>query len=413
VLDKELREITSLGVRVRTNTRVGTDIALDELLQEYDACLMATGAWQSKTLPIPGADRALLGLPFLTQIAAGTPPPLGKRVVVIGSGGTAFDCASSALCLGVPEVHIACLEGPDQMLATPDEIARGREEGVILHNGQSFTKILSTDGRVFGIECQDVRSFSFDDTGRLQLEVVPASEHVIPADTVICAVGQVPDLACVSACGVTVTRHPTLAVDPKTGQTSRAGLFAAGDAATGSKSIVEAIGGGRTAAIAIHRYLTMRDSKEQIRSVTLAPDGTLAIETAQYTPDEALPQRVVQFEHLANVAFFEKKPRIPMKSVPFPASIQPGCGELHAGYTKPEAIEEAERCFHCGHCFQCRTCVEVCPEDVFVMGEDGAIVAYPDECYTCGSCVMDCPCSAITMRIPAPMRLATVTDVRL
>ena len=99
-----------------------------------------------------------------------------------------------------------------------------------------------------------------------------------------------------------------------------------------------------------------------------------------------------------------------MRTVPFPESIQAGCGEINKGYTKAEAIEEAERCFHCGHCFQCKTCVEVCPEDVFVMGEDGAVVAYPDECYTCGSCVMDCPCSAITMRIPAPMRLAAVRE---
>jgi NAD-dependent dihydropyrimidine dehydrogenase PreA subunit len=295
------------------------------------------------------------------------------------------------------------------MLATPDEIERGKEEGIILHNSQTFSRIVSADGRVTGIECLDIRSFSFDETGRLRIDAVPGSEHVIEADTVIFAVGQAPDLACVSgASGVNATKHPALETDPATLQTSREGLFAAGDAATGSKSIVEAIGGGRKAAISIHRYLMMRNSKEQIRSIALAPDGSLSIETSQYKPDEAMPQRVVTYEHLANVAFFDKTPRVAMRTVPFPESIQQGCGEIHKGYTKPEAIEEAERCFHCGHCFQCKTCVEVCPEDVFVMGEDGAVVAYPDECYTCGSCVMDCPCSAITMRIPAPMRLAAV-----
>ena len=180
---------------------------------QYDACLVATGAWQSKKLNIPGADLALTGLSFLSQVASGEPPALGNRVVVVGSGGTAFDCASTALCLGVKEVHIACLEAREQMLATPDEIERGDEEGILLHTSQSFTRILSADGRVTGIECLDIRSFSFDEAGKVQIDAVPGSEHVIPADTVIFAVGQAPDLACVSGSRqVNVTKHPTLEI---------------------------------------------------------------------------------------------------------------------------------------------------------------------------------------------------------
>jgi len=412
VVDREIREIVALGIQVRTNTMVGKDISLENIIAEHDACLIATGAWQSKVLDIPGADLATSGLYFLSQVNSGETPYIGERVVVIGSGGTALDCASTALRLGVKEVHIAALEACDKMLAIPEEIEQGKADGIIIHNSQAFTKILSDDGHITGIECLDIRSFEFDKYGTLHIDSVADSEHVLPADTIIFAVGQAPDPKFIKGVtGIKVTKRQTLEVNPITLATGRNGVFATGDVVTGSKSIVEAIGGGRRAAISIHRYLTNKNTEEQVGSICLDPDGNLMIETYRFKSEGAIPQRLVNYEDLANVDYFEKKPRVEMKCISFPESIQ-GFKELRKGYAKAEAIEESERCFHCGHCFQCKTCVEVCPEDVLAITDDGVQVTYPDECYFCGSCVMDCPCSAITMRIPAPMRLAPLRGNR-
>jgi Pyruvate/2-oxoacid:ferredoxin oxidoreductase delta subunit len=299
---------------------------------------------------------------------------------------------------GAKEVHIASLESRDDMLATPEEIERGLEEGVILHNAKTFTKILSDQGRATGIECLDVWSFEFDEDGGLMVDAVVGSEQVISADNIICAVGQRPNLDFVKGIsGFSISPRNTL-------DTERKGVYVAGDLATGPKSIVEAIGGGRRAAISIHQYLANKESDEKIGSISLDEDGKISIETYRYRGDRSIPQRIVTYEHLENVNYFGKKPQVEMTCIPVLKSLG-DFEEINKGYTKAEAIQEAERCFHCGHCFKCSLCVDHCPEDVLKLSEEGAQVNYPDECFICGVCVMDCPCSAITMRVPAPMRL--------
>jgi NADPH-dependent glutamate synthase beta subunit-like oxidoreductase len=398
VVDREIGDILEQGIKVKTGVRVGGEIQLEDIIKEYDACLIATGAWGGKNLDIPGGDLALSGLSFLNQASSGQTPPIGEKVVVIGSGGTAFDCATTALRIGAKEVHIASLEGRDDMLATPEEIERGLEEGVILHNSKTFTNIRSDQDRATGIECLDIRSFQFDEEGGLQVDAVEGSEQVISADNIICAVGQIPnpDFAKGMA-GFRISPKNTL-------YTEREGVYVAGDLTTGPRSIVEAIGGGRQAAISIHQYLTNKDSDEKIGSISFDEDGKISIETYRYRGDNSIPQRVVTYENLENVDYFEKKPQVEMTCTPVSKSLG-DFEEINQGYTEAEAIQEAERCFHCGHCFKCSICVDHCPEDVLKLTEEGAHTNYPDECFICGVCVMDCPCSAITMRIPAPMRL--------
>jgi len=401
VVDREINDIVALGVKVRTGTRVGKEIGLGEVIKQYDACLIATGAWKSSRLPIPGGDLAILGLPLLLQVSSGERPELGEKVVVIGSGGTAFDCATTALRLGARDVHIAALEGRNEMLATPDEIERGLEEGIVLHNAKTFTKVLSHNGKVKGIECLDIRSFEINEDGHLQVEAIQGTEQILEADSVIFAVGQTPESGFAEGVeGLCVTDRQTL-------ETPRGGVFVAGDVATGSRSIVQAIGGGRRAAISIHDYLTSRNPREKICAIGIDDDGRILVETYRYKSEKSIPPRVVEFRHLANVGYYEKTPSVEPKCIPGSEAIK-NFGEINRGYSRNEAIQEAERCFHCGHCFKCSTCIEVCPEDVYEMTEEGVRVKYPDECFICGVCVMDCPCSAITMRIPAPMRLAAV-----
>jgi len=401
VVASEVDGIIELGIKVKTETRIGKDVQLADILKEYDACLIAVGAWESKTLPIPGNEHAIQALSFLSDASEGKAPDLGDKVVVIGSGGTAFDCATTALRAGAKEAHIAALEAKDEMLATPEEIERGLEEGIILHNSKSFTKLVDDKGKVKGIECLDIKSFEFDEKGRLQLEVIEGSEQVIEADTVIFAIGQASELGFAEGVkGISVSARQTLITDNDN-------VFVAGDVETGPKSIVEAIGGGRRAALSIHDFLNGSDSKEKIGGISIDTEGEISIDTYQYKSERSVPQRVVEYKHLANLEYYESKPQVEMKCLSVEESLK--CfDEIATGYTKGEAMEESDRCFHCGHCFQCGTCVEVCPEDIYEMTEDGVQIKYPDECFICGACVMDCPCSAITMRVPAPMRLAAV-----
>ena len=112
---------------------------------------------------------------------------------MVGGGNVAFDCARVARRLGVEEIHVACLEPGDKMLASPDEIEEGWRKASFFTPRRASSRCLSEDGQVTGLECRDVASFAFED-GKLQVEYVPGSEHVIAADSVIFAVGQSPEI---------------------------------------------------------------------------------------------------------------------------------------------------------------------------------------------------------------------------
>ncbi|UCG24687.1 MAG: FAD-dependent oxidoreductase, partial [Chloroflexota bacterium] len=205
IIEREVQDIVDLGVDLRLNHQVDN---LDDIFDEgFDAVLIAVGAHEGIRLPIPGADLegVLINTHFLRDVRlgrydvsgddAGTAPPLGDRVLVLGGGNVAIDCARSAVRLG-KEVHLACLESREEMPAHGWEVDDAEEEGVVLHPGLTFERILGdTNDQVQGLECQRVASFHFDETGRLHLEKVPESTHTIPCDTIIFSVGQRAGLA--------------------------------------------------------------------------------------------------------------------------------------------------------------------------------------------------------------------------
>ncbi|MCL6476945.1 MAG: FAD-dependent oxidoreductase [Peptococcaceae bacterium] len=253
VVAEEIKEIEDAGVEIRTNTRVDS---IDALLEEgYNAVLVATGAHQGVKLPIPGADLegVLVNIPFLRDVRLGRKVDVGERVVVLGGGNVAFDCARVARRLGAGEVRIVCLESREKMTASPEEIEQGEEEGIIIHPSRTFTGITGDRGHVTGVECLEVESFAFDEDGKAQISVVEGSAHVLPADTVIFAVGQRP--RDVDRFGLAAGRGNTVLADPDTLAANREAVFAAGGVVTGTISVIEAIAAGRKAAVAIDRYL--------------------------------------------------------------------------------------------------------------------------------------------------------------
>ncbi len=341
VLLKEIAYIRALGVEIKTNTRVGETVTVPDLFKQgYAAVFIAVGAHQGRKLPIPGADLegTLVGLSFLRDVKLGKKVKVGQRVLVLGGGNVAFDCARTALRLGVREVHMACPESRETMPADPLEIKEGEEEGIVLHPSRTFTRIIGDNGRVSAIECLNVLWMRFDGEGRLELETIPASQHLIPADTVIFATGETPDLRVLSGVeGLTITGRNTIAVDPGTLATGVPGLFAGGDAATMAGSVIEAIACGKKAAVSIDRYLQGQDLKEGrvAESLKVADIKVVIPPAMQKTPRQIMPGLPVK-EREGNFR------------------------EVALGFTQEMAIAETKRCLNCAVCSECRQCEVAC-----------------------------------------------------
>lgn len=251
VVAEEAAVIEEQGVVIETNTRIEKPI---ELLKEYDAVLMAVGAHQGVRLPMEGSDLSgvLLNIDFLRKASLGEETGMGKKVIVLGGGNVAFDCARTAKRLGAEEIHLACLEAREAMTADEEEIEQAKEEGIFVHPAQTFERINGTD-TVTGVDFMNVKSFTFDENRRAVIEKEEDSEHHINADTVIFATGQRPDID--ADTGLTLGRANNIVVKEKSLATEIEGIFAAGDVVYGTKSVIQACASGREAAMEIDRYL--------------------------------------------------------------------------------------------------------------------------------------------------------------
>ena len=250
LLDREIADILEVGIELQTNVEKKSPV---QLLEEgYDAVLVAAGTHQGTKLPIPGNDLkgVYVNTEFLKAARMGSPLDIGERVMVLGGGNVAYDCARTAVRLGAKEVHIACLENEQQMTSTPDEIQEGAEEGIILHAGHSFLRI-SGEEKVEGVELQKVEKFYFDENRKAIIELEEGSAHIVEVDNVIFAVGQKPEGT--QTMGLELTHGPYIMTNDKL-ETSMEGVFAAGDVVTGTKSVIAAIAAGRTAAEEMDKY---------------------------------------------------------------------------------------------------------------------------------------------------------------
>ncbi len=249
----EVAEIERAGVTVLTNVAIAS---LDELKTKgFDKILLGVGAGKGTRLPIEGAKMGNVyeNIEFLKKVSMGNPDPVGDRVVVIGGGNVAFDCARTAVRLGAKEVTIACLESREAMTASEDEIFEGLEEGIRLLNGRTFLSIEGPDHYATGVRCQEVTSFHFDENKKLHLEIKPDSQHVIPADTVIFASGQRPDIP--EEWDIPTGPGNLIVTEDEIRVCGKEDIYAAGDAVYGTHSVIRAIAAGRKAASLIDRDL--------------------------------------------------------------------------------------------------------------------------------------------------------------
>jgi len=238
-LPEEADLIRGLGVNIVLGRRIDRP-KLFAIAGMNDAVVLAVGMGADTAPNLPGDDLEGVwrSLPFIEALKTGSPPPIGSTVAVVGGGNTAIDCAREAIRLGAEHVALLYRRTEAQMPAYPQEVLEAREEGVELRWLTAPTRFLGR-GRLTGIECVRMELGEPDAGGRARPEPVPGSEHIVPAQTAIIAIGQQarPEFADVFE-----------GLDPETGRTAQPGFYAAGDATNGGATVVEAVREGKLAA---------------------------------------------------------------------------------------------------------------------------------------------------------------------
>ncbi|MBN2489909.1 MAG: FAD-dependent oxidoreductase [Planctomycetes bacterium] len=325
VIDREIDRILALGIELHTAQQLGRDFDLDRLEKDgFDAILLATGLQAARRIPLEGAelDGVLWGLDFLTAAREGRASRLAGRVVVIGGGDVALDVALTALRLGAAAVTVACLEDRHEMPAHPHELARALEEGIELQPAWGPARVRGDGGRVTGIEL--VRCTSVFDERRRFRPTFGDERARLEADHVILAVGQAADLAWLEAGQSPAVDAGRIVIDPETAATSRPGVFAAGEGATGPGALIEAIAHAKRAARAIDRHLGGDGVVDPPRGAPVAADGR-----------DGRRERG-----------FADRRRVPAPALD-PAERRAGFAEVEQRYTDAQAVEEACRCLDC------------------------------------------------------------------
>lgn len=250
VLDKEIEEIKAIGVKIECNSEVQSAV---DLKKDYDVVYAAIGTHAGNKLPLENNDLpdVYLNADFLRAENLGNPLPVGENVVVLGGGNVAIDCAETAVRLGAKHVVMTCLEAADKMTASDEEVTWAKEDGIIVENSRTFDAIVAENGKVTGLTVTGIEGLKFGPKGP-EFTRIPDSTVTFPADTVIFAVGQHPDVT--EAFGLELNRGRIVA-NPETFETNVEGIYASGDCVTGTRSVIQAIGEARIAVSAMDRYL--------------------------------------------------------------------------------------------------------------------------------------------------------------
>ncbi len=343
LIQREVDDILDLGVELKLNTRIDN---LQQLIDEgYDAIFLAVGAHEGKKMDIPGADLdgTMISIVFLRDVRLGREVQLGKRVSVVGGGDVAIDAARTASRVGAEEVTVVYRRSETEMPCRREELEAAKEEGVRFELLTNPVRILGQEeGRVSGIECIQMELGEPDESGRRRPVPIPGTEHVIPADNVIFSIGQAAGLSFIPEDSqVGTTSWGTIVADPETLACERPGVFAGGDAISGTAFVIEAVAHGHRAAASIHRYLSGEDLpplKPELPVVEMAPEEAAA--------------RMQELK-------FSRQGRLGMPALPA-ADRRLSFEEVELGYTEQMAQAEAARCLQCGICSECLACVYAC-----------------------------------------------------
>jgi NADPH-dependent glutamate synthase beta subunit-like oxidoreductase len=424
LIAREVAVIERLGVEIRCGMAVGRDVSFTELREDSSAVIIAVGAKASRGLGLPGESgpRVFGGVDLLRSVALGETLEVGREVVVVGGGNVAYDVARTVLrqiaydtartaarLPGTGRVHLVSLETLEEMPADTLEIVEGDEEGIVRHNGWGPVEIeRDASGAVRGVvfrRCERV----YDANRRFAPVFNDEIRQTVACDTVLLAVGQVPNLAFLEQGGEDIEqfRPGWPKVDPATLASTARGVFVAGDLAHGTRLLIDAVASGKKVARTVYQYLTGR---------TISMEAV----TAHIPLDRYRRER--GYEAIRRVA-------VPVASPEERFEHAEQVVEL--GYTGAQAMREASRCLDCGvtpvfdgnRCVLCGGCVDVCPTECLklvplselgmtdelrsaiagTLGGDAdlkrnsAILKDEDRCIRCALCEQRCPVAAITM----------------
>ena len=450
MMDLEVQSIVDLGVEIQYNTRVGTDITLEDLRKKHDSVFLSVGLMNGRDLNIEGRDNdgVIIAVDLLLNYNLGYKVDLGEKVIVVGGGDVAMDAARTALRaghedttlaeaaehtsdedpdaiyealdvartalrLGARDVKIMALEDWHELPATQIEVDEALEEGIALYPSTGPSRILSEDGNVVGFETKDIASV-FDEEGRFNPQYVKNSEKTWDCDTIILAIGQQADLSLIKDSeDIETTSRGFFKTDKDTGQTTAPDVFAGGDVAHGPRLIIDAVRDGHVAAMAIDEFIQNKEIERTVES------------NWTNLEDHVMPENWIKYQR-------EKIPTLPVDR-------RTGFTQVELGYSPDQAAIQGIRCLECSVntifdgdlCILCNGCVDVCPWDCLkivsldkIAGDETlsavieehtgialedinkgheittqmAVMLKDDEaCTRCALCADRCPTDAITM----------------
>jgi formate dehydrogenase major subunit len=371
IIDREIEQITSLGVDIICNTAIGKDLPFSKLTESFDAIIMAAGTLKPNLLNLPGHELQGIrhGLDFLLEVNEGKKTNIGSRVIVIGGGFTAMDCARTARRLGAQttewDLKVLYRRTRDDMRVTPGELEELDAEGIPLECHATPLAYLEEKGTLAGMR--------FRRTGTHE-------EFDVPADTVLLATGQFPE-------------HFDL---PEVDH-----LFTAGDFAQGASSLIDAIAHAKNIAEKVDTFLM---GTERMQKTVLVED---AVETGRTQELDEIKRQAMPSLHV---------------------NKRDLTSEVELGYAKTTATEEAKRCYRCHYkfeidqdkCIKCDWCLKARPRPECILmlkelhrDQEGRVVSWDavgsmremkmiwinqDECIRCGACLKACPVDAINLQ---------------
>ena len=326
VLDKEIHQVLSLGIELKTNQRLGQDFDLNQLKKDgFEVIFIAVGLQLSRKIEIEGSPSKDIfwGVDFLIDVNERKEITLEEKVVVIGGGNGAVDAARVAKRLGAEEVLLIYRRSRSEMPAIKSEVDEAEREGVKFQFLSAPVGVLTHNGRLTGIRCIRMELGEPDESGRRSPKPIEGSDFEVKADQLIIAIGQAPDPKAVME-ELEYSISGILSVDPVALKTNVEGTFAGGDIAKGPGSVIEAIEAGRRAASSIDKFL--------------GGDGMI---------EETLAERSAfqPYSGKREKGFADFK-RIGSPTLPLDERLN-GFLEVERCFNDAQAIMEANRCLQC------------------------------------------------------------------
>jgi len=443
VLDYEIEHVTRMGVEVHLSSKLGRDVSLDALRAEYDAVLLALGAWSAMPGRVEGEDhpRCLSGIDFLRNVKEGNPPDFtGKRVAVVGGGNTAIDAARTSLRIGAAEVSILYRRTRKEMPAHEEEIVGAEREGVQVQLLVAPVKVEAEGDLLKGVVCQRMQLGEPDKSGRRAPVPIPGSEALFPFDYVIMAIGQKVVLAGVEGSEKpAVSKWGTLEASLDTGTTNVPGLFAAGDDVTGPSVVIEAIGAAHRTAEAMDQFLRgeplaaerprFDSAKENYGEVRRDVLPEIQAPERQHQPELEGAVRARSWDEVEGSLSFEQVMGEVSRCLRCGCGAQEVCtlrdlahrygvtyafggdaNQVKPDQSNPRIQLEPSKCILCGRCI--RMCTDVMGVTAlgFVNRGFDTVLAptmgkplIDSPCISCGNCVDACPAGSLTFVEPCDM----------